>query len=80
MPRGFTIRVAQRTYWNGDSTWDYEFAVYNLDVDRSIGSFSVPIPAGVTVTSVGFHDVEYHSGEPWNGADWGWTRVGDAIV
>ncbi len=55
---------------NGDGTWHYEYALHNMNSDRAAGSFSVPIPACVTVTNEGFHDVFYHSGEPYDGADW----------
>ncbi|CAE7549808.1 unnamed protein product [Symbiodinium necroappetens] len=55
---------------NGDGTWTYHYAVHNLNSDRSIGSVSVNIPNGVNVTDIGFHDVHYHSGEPFDGTDW----------
>jgi hypothetical protein len=62
-----------------NGTWRYEFAVYNMNAERNVGSFSVPVPAGVTVTNIGFHDVRYHDGDgPGNvnfsGADWVGTR------
>lgn len=55
---------------NGNGTWRYEYAVHNLNSHRSGRSFSVPVPAGVTVTGVGFKDVDYHSGEPFSNTDW----------
>jgi len=48
----------------------YEYAIFNLNSDKSAGSFSVPIPPGVTVSNVGFHDVRWHSGEPYDNTDW----------
>ncbi|MCH8166201.1 MAG: hypothetical protein IH889_11385 [Planctomycetes bacterium] len=54
----------------GGGIWHYEYALQNLNSDRSGQSFSVPIPGGVTVTNEGFHDVFYHSGEPYDGTDW----------
>ncbi|MBY0260730.1 MAG: hypothetical protein K2Q20_00200, partial [Phycisphaerales bacterium] len=46
------------------ANYTYEYALQNLNSHRSGASFSVPYPAGTTVTAVGFKDVEYHSGEP----------------
>ena len=55
---------------NANGTWRYEYAVHNLNSDRSGRSFTVPIPAGVTVTNAGFKDIDYHSGDPYSGTDW----------
>ncbi len=59
---------------NGDGTWHYEYAVFNLDSHRSGQSFSIPIPQGVTLTNIGFHDVDYHGGEPYTNIDWAVDR------
>jgi len=61
--------VGSRAYDNGDDTWDYEYAVYNMNFDRAIGSFSVPMPENATVTDIEFRDVRYHSGEAFEYAD-----------
>jgi hypothetical protein len=41
-----------------------------MNSNRSAQSFSIPVPAGVVITNVGFHDVSYHSGELYSSADW----------
>lgn len=64
---------------NGNGTWRYEYAIQNLNSDRSGQSFSIPIPAGVNVTNIGFKDVNYHSGEPFSGTDWTATVANGAI-
>jgi hypothetical protein len=75
-----TFFYAYNAYNNGDGTWDYEYAVQNHNSHDSAGSFSVPIPAGVSVTNIGFHDVDYHSGEPWDKTDWAVTVGGGSIT
>ena len=55
---------------NGDGTWTYEYAIHNLNSERSGASLSIPVPITCAVSDEGFHDVEYHSGEPYNGNDW----------
>jgi hypothetical protein len=50
--------------------WHYEYAVENLQSYRAARSFAVPVPPGVLIENVGFHDVDYHSGEPIDGTDW----------
>ena len=69
---------------NGDGTWHYEYAIQNMNSHQSGASFSVPVGAGVTVTNIDFHDVEYHSGDGtggvnFNGDDWSAT-VGPGSV
>ena len=64
---------------NGNGTGHYEYAVYNMNSDRSGGSFSVPVPGCVTVSNVGFHDVSYHSGEVQDPTDWAVTRSNTAL-
>jgi Dockerin type I domain len=64
----------------GDGTWHYEYALHNLTSDDSVGSFSVPVPLGVELTNVGFHDVDYHSGEIYSLEDWTPTESPGAIT
>jgi len=63
---------------NGDGTWHYEFAVYNQNAENACDGFSVPVPDGVTVSNISFHDVDSHSGEPYDNTDWtGVRNTGD---
>ncbi len=62
--------VAMKATNIGGGNWHYEYAIQNFNSDRSGQSFVVPIPAGTTVTNLGFSDVDYHSGEPYASTDW----------
>ncbi|MBL9140500.1 MAG: hypothetical protein JNK53_01420 [Phycisphaerae bacterium] len=62
--------VAYNVTDNGNGTWHYEYAVFNMNSDASVGSVSIPVPPSVAVTNQGFRDVAYHSGEPYSGTDW----------
>ena len=61
---------------NGNGTYRYEYAVHNLNSDRAGASFSVPVPANVTITNAGFKDIAYHSGETYDGTDWTFSASG----
>ena len=42
--------------------WHYEYALFNMNLDRGIQSFSVPLNAGVNVSNIGFHAPPQHPG------------------
>ena len=54
----------------GGGVWHYEYALYNMNSDRGVGAFTVPVPNGANITNIGFHDVDYHSGETYDPTDW----------
>jgi hypothetical protein len=47
--------------------WHYEYALFNMNLDRAIQSFSVPLGAGVNVSNIGFHAPPQHPGWPHDG-------------
>jgi hypothetical protein len=55
--------------------YHHEYAIFNLNSDRAAGSFTVNLPPFIAASNVGFHDVPYHSGEPWSGTDWAATAT-----
>jgi hypothetical protein len=65
---------------NGNGTWNYEYAIQNINSHRSAGSVTVPMTLGVSVNNIGFHDVFYHSGEPYSGTDWTTTRSAGGLT
>lgn len=62
--------VASKVDDLGGGQFRYTYNVFNFNSHRSADGLSVPIPAGTNVTNVGFHDVDYHSGEPYDNTDW----------
>jgi hypothetical protein len=77
------IVAAQATDLGGGIT-HYEYAIQNLNSDRSVGSFKVPVSPYATVTNIGFHDVDYHSGDgsgntTTDGTDWA-NAVGGGTI
>jgi len=70
VPDDGAIIIAAKATAQGGGVWRYEYAVQNLYSHRAVGSFTVPVGIGATVSNIGFHDVDYHSGEPFDGTDW----------
>ncbi len=70
VPNDGLVIVSSKATSLGGGMYHYEYAVQNVNCDRSIGSFTVPFQPGTVVQNVGFHDVAYHSGEPYDGTDW----------
>ncbi len=64
----FILAAKETALANG--FWEYQYAIQNLNSDRSGASFFVPLPNGSVVTDIGFHDVDQHSGEPFSLTDW----------
>lgn len=58
-------------------SYHYEYALFNLNSDRSGSSFSLNLPEGdascVTTAGAAFHAPFYHSGEPYDATDWAYS-------
>jgi len=59
--------VAYKITGPTDGVWHYEYALFNMNLDRSIQSFSVPLGPGINVSNVGFHAPPQHPGWPHDG-------------
>jgi hypothetical protein len=64
------FHVARKVTRVADTLWHYEYAIHNMNSDRSARLFAVDFPDGTAVTAIGFHDVDSHSGEVYQTADW----------
>ncbi len=65
--------------------WSYEYALYNMNSHRAARSFRLPAPAGADLVDLGFHDVDYHSGDGLggvnvDGADWAPVAIGGELA
>jgi len=74
------VTVASRAIDLGGGQWRYEYAVHNNNSHRSGHALEVLVPDGVAVSNIGFHDVDYHSGEPVVGTDWSVTAGSASVV
>lgn len=50
--------------------WRYEYAVRNMNSDRSADRLAITFGAATVFTGVGFKDVDSHSNEPYDTANW----------
>ena len=80
IPNDGRVFVASDVVDNGNGTYRYEYAIYNLTSDYNINGFEVPVPAGANITGIGFHDTDSHSGEPYDTGDWASGVVDGAVV
>jgi hypothetical protein len=80
VPSDGRFYVASTVINNGNGTYTYEYAVFNYNSHRSAASFSIPKANGAVISNIGFKDVDYHSGEPFDATDWTATDMGDAFM
>ena len=69
--------------------WHYEYALYNLNLDRAIQSFIVPLGIGTNISNIGFHAPPQHPGWANDGTQgdagysstpWDVTQTADSIT
>src|ERR1041385_2100447 len=68
--------------------WHYEYALYNMNLDRAIQSFSVPVGAGVDINNIDFHAPPQEPGwandgtfnnQGYSSTPWTVTQASDSI-
>jgi len=64
----------------GGGTGRYDCVVYNQTSGRAAGSLAGPLGSNVAISNVFFNDVDYHSGEPYDGTDWVATNGGNVFT
>ena len=70
VPDDGRIYLARKVTDLGGGNWHYEIAIQNINSDRAIGGVIVRLPTGATAANLGFHFVEYHSGEIYDETPW----------
>jgi hypothetical protein len=69
--------------------WHYEYALYNMNLDRAIQSFSVPLGAGVNISNIDFHAPPQEPGwandgtfnnQGFSSTPWTVTQASDSIT
>ena len=64
------FEVARRVTNPSSGVWHFEYAIRNMNSDRSGQLFAIDFPDGTAFTNAGFKDIEHHSGEPYATTDW----------
>ena len=59
------LELASATTARPGGVYRYDYGLMNFDFDRRIRSVSVPLPAGVQLAGVGFHDGDLDPGNDW---------------
>lgn len=68
------VFLASGTQDNGDGTYRYDYAIYNMNHAVGLAGLRIPIEASATVTADSFHGVPHHSGDPQDSTPWPFTR------
>ncbi len=64
------FEVARKVTNPSAGLWHYEYAIRNMNSDRSGQGFAIDFPDGTVFSNIGFKDIDHHSGEPYSTTDW----------
>jgi len=64
------FHVARKVTTPQPGTWHYEYAIHNMNSNRSAQRLAISFGGGAAVTNIGFKDIDHHSGEPYDNTDW----------
>ena len=70
IPNDGRVFVASDVADNGDGTYRYNYAIYNLTSKDAINGISIPLPAGVEISDPEFKFPIHHSGDPYSNDAW----------
>ncbi|HAC08082.1 MAG TPA: hypothetical protein DCG14_00355 [Phycisphaerales bacterium] len=80
IPNDGRVFVASDVCDNGDGTYRYNYAVYNLTSKDAINGISIPLPAGVEITDAEFKFPAHHSGDPYSNDAWVISEDGGSLT
>ena len=72
------VFLAHEITINPNGSTHYEYAIYNHDMDRGIGSFTLPRAANSLIGNAGFYDVFSHN-ETYSNDDWPVTTAATTV-
>jgi hypothetical protein len=75
-PNDGRVHVASDVIMQEDGLYRYEYAIYNYNSGDAVNGFSIPLPNGLIVEEMGFHDSVDRSGEPYATNKWVMTQNG----
>jgi len=73
------VYLASGTQDNGDGTWRYDYALYNMNYVVGLGGLRIPVDVSASVSADSFHGVPHHSGDPQESTPWPFSRDGTGI-
>ena len=80
IPGEGTVWFGSRVFDEGDGTYRYEYAIFNLNFDRSIGAMRLPWNAANPLSETRHFGPEWHSGETFTNEDWSMSLEGSEMV
>ncbi len=64
------FHIARKVTQPSPGLWHYEYAVHNLNSDRSGARLTINFFSSPVITATGFSDIDAHSNEPYDTTDW----------
>ena len=80
IPGEGTVWFGSRVFDEGNGTYRYEYAIFNLNFDRSIGAMRLPWNAANPLTQTRHFSPEWHSGEMFTNEGWTMALEGSEMV
>ena len=80
IPGEGTVWFGSRVFDEGDGTYRYEYAIFNLNFDRSIGALRLPWDASNVADFTSHKAPEWHSGEMFTNESWTMDISGGEMV